>query len=737
MGRFSPSPNITAGRTSASGSDHQITGSLYVQGDISASVNVSGSSFYGDGSNLTGLSSGGGISWDGSTANGVATFKDADEATVESNLTFDGSTLTVTGDTTSTGNTILGNASSDYHRISGSLSISGSQPIAAYGMVGGAVPGGGAHDVGNASVIARHTSSLDEWQSPISGALVVSAHNWDSGDQANGAVLYVHSQDEAALIGFKNANTLVSGEQKNAVSNSTAKGAYVGLVNSDIVLRNEISSGKVQINCGVVEVSVDDLGMKVGSAATDQHQVTGSLNVRKLNLVGNNAQFTASLGIDPQGTALNSIQVGNNNGAVAIGSLNISFGGNVIGEGSTAIGAGRPQATGPAALSIGSGSKAAVAAIGLGQNASASALHSIAIGPMASGSAVNTISIGSSSVASAANAISYGTMATASKPSAIAIGNNAKAITQRTIAIGDGNSAGAHDSIVLGQNITTINNYTTVIGQAAQGGGVAAVSIGSSSAGGAKNAIAIGTSPSASGVNAIAIGSSSTATGRAAVVLGAANTGSANYTTIIGYNNNASVEFNIVLGFGSTATRQSAINIGKETTTIGYNAIAIGSGSKATATNAIAIGAGAYAAHPNTMVIGSGSYANNTTGSSVVFVSGSVTASVGISSSFIAQTMVSQSVTGALFVDCSEYNVFNYVLTAPSTALTASDLVAGASYVFWLRQDGTGTRKLTFKNFKWAGGSAPTLTTTAGKIDMVSGISDGVNMYADISKDFA
>jgi hypothetical protein len=38
-----------------------------------------------------------GISWDGSTANGVATFKDSDEATVESNLTFDGSTLNVVG----------------------------------------------------------------------------------------------------------------------------------------------------------------------------------------------------------------------------------------------------------------------------------------------------------------------------------------------------------------------------------------------------------------------------------------------------------------------------------------------------------------------------------------------------------------------------------------------------------------------------------------------------------------
>jgi len=41
--------------------------------------------------------SSGGISYDGSTANGVLTFKDADEATVEANLTFDGSTLAVTG----------------------------------------------------------------------------------------------------------------------------------------------------------------------------------------------------------------------------------------------------------------------------------------------------------------------------------------------------------------------------------------------------------------------------------------------------------------------------------------------------------------------------------------------------------------------------------------------------------------------------------------------------------------
>ena len=39
----------------------------------------------------------GGISFDGNTANGVLTFKDSDEATVEANLTFDGSVLNLQG----------------------------------------------------------------------------------------------------------------------------------------------------------------------------------------------------------------------------------------------------------------------------------------------------------------------------------------------------------------------------------------------------------------------------------------------------------------------------------------------------------------------------------------------------------------------------------------------------------------------------------------------------------------
>jgi len=79
-------------------------GALNVSGAVTATGIASGSTA-GPGSFLAvttaGLlvldepAGGGGISWDGSTANGVATYKDSDEATVESNLTFDGTDLGV------------------------------------------------------------------------------------------------------------------------------------------------------------------------------------------------------------------------------------------------------------------------------------------------------------------------------------------------------------------------------------------------------------------------------------------------------------------------------------------------------------------------------------------------------------------------------------------------------------------------------------------------------------------
>ena len=108
-----------------------------------------------------------------------------------------------------------------------------------------------------------------------------------------------------------------------------------------------------------------------------------------------------------------------------------------------------------------------------------------------------------------------------------------------------------------------------------------------------------------------------------------------------------------------------------------------------------------------------------------------------LSSSFISNDYFSASISTATNASCSVYNIFNYDLGA-SLTLTALNPVAGASYLFFLRQGGGGTNVVTFSSeFKWPGGTAPTLSTAAGAVDIVSGISDGTNIYADTTKDFS
>lgn len=60
----------------------------------------------------------------------------------------------------------------------------------------------------------------------------------------------------------------------------------------------------------------------------------------------------------------------------------------------------------------------------------------------------------------------------------------------------------------------------------------------------------------------------------------------------------------------------------------------------------------------------------------------------------------------------------------------------GGRYLIILKQDATGSRTLTWPTIKWAGGSAPTLTTTANKYDIISLVYDGTNYYGVPSLNF-
>ena len=60
----------------------------------------------------------------------------------------------------------------------------------------------------------------------------------------------------------------------------------------------------------------------------------------------------------------------------------------------------------------------------------------------------------------------------------------------------------------------------------------------------------------------------------------------------------------------------------------------------------------------------------------------------------------------------------------------ATNQVDGAVYVLTVIQDGTGSRTLSFNsNYKFTGGSAPTLTTTAAARDILVFVSNGTNMF--------
>ena len=83
---------------SGSTSELRLTGSMNIEGDLSASVNISASAFYGDGSNLTGLTT------SPAGSDNQIQFNDSGDFGASGNLTFDGTSLSVTGDITASVN---------------------------------------------------------------------------------------------------------------------------------------------------------------------------------------------------------------------------------------------------------------------------------------------------------------------------------------------------------------------------------------------------------------------------------------------------------------------------------------------------------------------------------------------------------------------------------------------------------------------------------------------------------
>lgn len=67
-------------------------------------------------------------------------------------------------------------------------------------------------------------------------------------------------------------------------------------------------------------------------------------------------------------------------------------------------------------------------------------------------------------------------------------------------------------------------------------------------------------------------------------------------------------------------------------------------------------------------------------------------------------------------------------LTGNAT-ITMPTATSGKSFLLMLKQDGTGSRTVTWSTVKWPAGTAPTITSTASRQDIFSFFADGTNWY--------
>tara|TARA_R100001126_G_C4848331_1_gene160625 strand:- start:478 stop:978 length:501 start_codon:yes stop_codon:yes gene_type:complete len=90
----------------------------------------------------------------------------------------------------------------------------------------------------------------------------------------------------------------------------------------------------------------------------------------------------------------------------------------------------------------------------------------------------------------------------------------------------------------------------------------------------------------------------------------------------------------------------------------------------------------------------------------------------------------------ALAWNLSTQQVAIVTLTGNSQLDVPTNQQAGGVYTVVIKQDGTGGHTLAFDSiYKFPNGSAPTITTTANAVDIVSFVSDGSNMLGSFVQD--
>jgi hypothetical protein len=133
---------------------------------------------------------------------------------------------------------------------------------------------------------------------------------------------------------------------------------------------------------------------------------------------------------------------------------------------------------------------------------------------------------------------------------------------------------------------------------------------------------------------------------------------------------------------------------------------------------------------PGQGTVSSTSFASST-GSGAVVLQTSPTVTTPTITDYIESVVAIGTVTSSSTISLTSGTVQTATLTA-STACTFTmpTATAGKSFVLLLKQAAsTGNGTATFTSVKWGTAGAPTITATAGKMDILTFIADGTNWY--------
>jgi hypothetical protein len=88
--------------------------------------------------------------------------------------------------------------------------------------------------------------------------------------------------------------------------------------------------------------------------------------------------------------------------------------------------------------------------------------------------------------------------------------------------------------------------------------------------------------------------------------------------------------------------------------------------------------------------------------------------------------------------DLDDNQVAAVTLGGNRTLDDPTNMKDGATYILIVTQDGTGSRTLAYGSaYLWPGGTAPTLSTGANAVDILTFISDGTSMFGVFQGDFS